>query len=71
MERVKGIEPSYRCGLKWCKISLAIGAVSVEGHFGRLDDRKMAQFARKYGVSVQAMTNRLVSLGFIYDGDLP
>ena len=36
---------------------------------GQLDDRKLAQFAKQYEVSVQAMTNRLVSLGFIYDGN--
>jgi Zn-dependent peptidase ImmA (M78 family) len=35
---------------------------------GQLTDRGMAQLARRYQVSVQAMTNRLVSLGFIYDG---
>ena len=36
-----------------------------------LDDRGMAQLAKLYQVSVQAMTNRLVTLGFIYDGTLP
>jgi len=30
-----------------------------------LDDRKMQQIAKKYQVSVQAMTNRLVSLGYL------
>jgi Zn-dependent peptidase ImmA (M78 family) len=38
---------------------------------GILDDRGMAQWAKRYGVSVQAMTNRLITLGFIYDGQLP
>jgi Zn-dependent peptidase ImmA (M78 family) len=37
---------------------------------GSLDDRGMAQLAARYRVSVQAMTNRLISLGFIYDGAL-
>jgi Zn-dependent peptidase ImmA (M78 family) len=37
---------------------------------GLLDDRGMAQWAKRYGVSVQALTNRLISVGFIYDGDL-
>jgi hypothetical protein len=38
---------------------------------GTLDDRGMAQLARLYKVSVQAMTRRLVSLGFIHESALP
>ena len=34
------------------------------------DDRKMRQLARRYEVSVQAMTNRLISLGYLSPGDL-
>ena len=30
-----------------------------------LDDRRMQQLAKQYGVSVQAMTNRLISLGYM------
>jgi len=30
-----------------------------------LDERRMQQLAKHYGVSVQAMTNRLISLGYI------
>ena len=39
--------------------------------FGSLDDRAMASLAKRYAVSVQALTNRLVSLGIIYEGTFP
>jgi Zn-dependent peptidase ImmA (M78 family) len=32
-----------------------------------LDDRKLLDLARKYGVSTQALVNRLKNLGYIQD----
>lgn len=35
-----------------------------------LDDKRMQQLARRYQVSVQAMTNRLITLGYLSPDDL-
>src|ERR1039457_3470177 len=35
-----------------------------------LDERRMQQLAKRYAVSVQAMTNRLISLGYLHPDEL-
>jgi hypothetical protein len=34
------------------------------------DDRRVDQLAKRYLVSVQAMTNRLISLGYLNTGEV-